>query len=85
VRKLGAEATEIFLDELSPHLAAVQLRQKGGDEGLVTFLHSWAVSSVVMLEAGGLDEFRRKVQNDGSIPAPTKSAQEVQTELDRLS
>lgn len=85
VRRLGDRATATFLDELSPQLDGVQKREKDASERLNIFLHSWAVSAVVMLEAGGLDQFDQIVEREPPGSVKVKSAQEVLTDVNGLT
>ena len=58
VRSLGEAATGAFLDDLSPYLDAVQLREENSEEELARFLHSYAVSAVLMKQAGGIERLQ---------------------------
>jgi hypothetical protein len=84
VRRLGDEAVSEFLDGLSPHLLAVQSRERGAAKGLSYYLHQCAVSAVVIDQAGGSEAMRQKVFV-AEQQEPPKSQDQVLAELRTLS
>jgi len=84
VRQLGDAAISRFLDDLSPRLDAFQRRTEGADRELASFLHNSAVSAVIIKEAGGIDNFNRRLEESSAESRPTRTADELLADLQQI-
>lgn len=83
VRRLGSTVLDQFLDDLAPHLAAVQRGEKEADAELRRFLLEAAVSAFVIDEAGGIKAMEQA--DRAAAQTPARSQKEVVAELTRLT
>jgi len=82
VSNLGARALGQFVADLRPHLMAVQRHEDGAAEALAGYLHDSAVSAVVLIQAGGVDEFRKA--EEAAAAAPPEKAEDGIARMERL-